>query len=213
MTGWHGSDLSQTLAAHPQVKLPALVNTAALEDQGLVAHASDGFSFCKNWDSKTMCLFFEQHLPRPFQYFKEQGFDGKNPSKLPFCILKREDRTYVVVKPPANGPTGKFYQDNAMGPAGGSYKNRKIVLGQYSQASGLVVPIFMHPQVSKRPIPQDILNEWNRRPVLTENGPSGREPNTERDQPVQGSSKMQPRPKKKGSSCHGISPAFADHQK
>ena len=77
-----------------------------------------------------MYSFFEQHLPRPFQYFEEQGFDKQNPSKLPFCILKRDSRTYVAVKSPVNGPTGKFYQDNAMGPPSGSYKARKIVLGQ-----------------------------------------------------------------------------------
>lgn len=98
-----------------------------------MAHAVEGFSFCKSWNSKTMCLFLEQHLPRPFRYFKEQGFKKEDASKLPFCILKREDRMYVPVKPPANGPTGKFYQDSAMGPSGGAYKNRKIILGQSSQ--------------------------------------------------------------------------------
>ena len=82
-----------------------------------------------------MCLFFKQHLPRPFQYFDNQGFDVKNPSKLPFCILTRESRTYVVVKPPEKGPTGKFYQDHATGANGAAYKNRKIILSQYFQTS------------------------------------------------------------------------------
>lgn len=128
--GRYKADLSQSLKAEPPVRLPPLTDTAALEEQGLVAHDPEGFFFCKNWDSKTMCLFFEQHLPRLFEYFKEQGFNGKNPSKLPFCVLKREDRTYKVMKPPENGPAGKFYQDNAAGPVGGSFKNRKIVLSE-----------------------------------------------------------------------------------
>jgi len=125
-----GLTFPQSLTATPLVKFPALVDTAVLEEQGLVAHTPEGFSFCKKWDSKTMSSFFEQHLPRPFQYFKEQEFSG-----LPFCVLKREGRAYVVVKPPVGGPTGKFYQDNAMGPPGGSYKNRKIILSQFSQVS------------------------------------------------------------------------------
>jgi len=82
-----------------------------------------------------MCLFFEQHLPRLFHYFKEQESNEKPFSKLPFYILERVDRTYVIVKPPASGPTGRFYQDKATGPPGGGYKNRKIVLSQYSQAA------------------------------------------------------------------------------
>lgn len=127
-TGQPRADLSQSLKAKHSVKLPPLTGTAALEEQGLVAYSPKGFSFCKNWDSKTMCSFFEQHLPRLFEYFKEQGFNEKAPLKLPFCVLKREDRTYKVMKSPENGPTGKFYQDNATGPAGASYKNRKIVL-------------------------------------------------------------------------------------
>jgi hypothetical protein len=123
------------LKAEPLVKFPPLTDTTALEGQGLAAHTSAGFSFCKNWDSETMYLFFEHHLPRLFRYFKEQGFDGKKSSKLPFCVLKREHRAYKTMKLPENGPTGKFYQDNATGPPGSSYKNRKIILGQFSYIS------------------------------------------------------------------------------
>jgi len=126
--------LDQSLNAEPRVQFPHLVNTSELEAQGLVVHDLNGLSFCKNWNSVTMYSFLEQHLPRPFQYFKEQGFNGPNlskPSSLPFCILERtEEQQFSVVKPPANGPTGKFYQDKATGPKGGSYKSRKIVLSQ-----------------------------------------------------------------------------------
>lgn len=126
------ADLFQSLKTKPPTKFPPLTDTVALEEQGLVAHTSEGFSFCKDWNSETMCSFFEQHLPRPFKYFKEQGFNAKNgQSKLPFCVLKRENRMYKILKPPENGPMGRFYQDNATGPAGGSYKSRKVVLGEF----------------------------------------------------------------------------------
>ena len=67
----------------------------------------------------------EQLLPGPFKYFKEQGFNEENPSKIPFCALKGRDRAYVAVKPPAHGTTGRFYQDSATGSNGGSFRNRR----------------------------------------------------------------------------------------
>jgi len=74
--------------------------------------------------------------------------------------------------------------------------------------------IFTHPQVSKRQIPQDILDGWKRHPVSAEKGPNGRELNTKGGQPVQGSSKMRPKPRpKKGLSCGATASTFADSQK
>ena len=77
-----------------------------------------------------MYSFFEKHLPRPFQHFEDRGLTDL--SELPFCILERNNRCYSVAELPADGPTGKFYQDKATGPNGASYKYRKIVLSQSS---------------------------------------------------------------------------------
>ena len=126
--------LDQSLTANPPVQFLHLTKTDELEAQGLVVHDLNGISFCKKWSSATMYSFLEQHLPRPFQHFKEQGFSGPIPSQprsLPFCILERaEDRRFSVVKHPKKGPTGKFYQDKATGAKGSSFKNRNLVLGQ-----------------------------------------------------------------------------------
>ena len=128
------ANLSQSLTAEPPVRFPHLTDTDELEAQGLVAHNPEGISFCKDWSSVTMFSFFKKHLPGPFQYFKERGFNEPSvskPSALPFCILERTpNRQYSVVKPPASGPTGRFYQDKAAGTKGGSFKARKIVLSK-----------------------------------------------------------------------------------
>jgi len=140
--------LDQSLKAEPPVHLPYLTKTDELEAQGLVVHDLKGVSFCKNWSSATMYSFLEQHLPRPFQYFEEQGFSQPNlsqPKNLPFCILERGDgRRFSVAKLPQNGPTGKFYQDKATGAKGSSFKNRSIVLSQ-SNIPHLDLPNFHTP--------------------------------------------------------------------
>lgn len=138
--------LHQSLTADPPVHFPHLTQTNELEAQGLVIHDPKGVTFCKNWSSVNMYSFLEQHLPRPFQYFKEQGLNRptrSKPNNLPFCILERsEDRRFSVVNLPQNGPTGKFYQSKATGPKGASFKNRNIVLSQSN------VPMFQSPEHS-----------------------------------------------------------------
>ena len=57
-------------------KYPYLTALEPMERQGLVAFSKKGITFCKEWDAKQMCLFFQNNLPRPFQYFSElQGFN------------------------------------------------------------------------------------------------------------------------------------------
>jgi len=191
----------QCLTAEPRVQFPHLTKTTELESQGLVAHDLEGLSFCKNWNSVTMYSFFKQHLPRPFQYFEEQGFKEptiSKPSALPFCILERTpQREYAVAKPPVNGPTGKFYQNKATGTQGAGYKGRKIVLSKSAACDPIVVNLTCIP-VSKRPIPQHVLNKWKRNPLPTENRLGGPEPKGEVEvvPQVQGSGKLRPKPRK-----------------
>jgi len=47
-------------------KYPYLTALEAMERQGLVASSKKGLTFCKEWDAKHMCLFFQRNLPRPF---------------------------------------------------------------------------------------------------------------------------------------------------
>jgi len=157
-----------------------------------------------------MYAFFERHLPRPFQYFKEQGFDKPTHSKpraLPFYILERTKRDYAIVKPlPANGPTGKFYQDKATGTQGSTYKSRKIILSQYTCSS--IFLILMCLLVSKQPIPPHVLNEWERHPLPVKNGRGDLELDGE---VAQGSGKARPKPRK-GLNRDATSPMSADRQ-
>lgn len=138
--------LDQSLTMDPPVQFPHLTKTHELEAQGLVVFIPSGIHFCKNWSSVTMYSFLERYLPRPFQYFKEQGFSGPTPSRprnLPFCILERRAGRFSVVKHPENGPTGKFYQDNATGTKGSSFKNRNLVLSQ-SNTSSFSISLISH---------------------------------------------------------------------
>ena len=125
-------------------KFPYLTALEPLERQGLVARHPKGgpLTFSKNWNTKEMCLFFQQHLPRPFQYFAEsQGYDEgrvtNSESSLPYRTLSRVRNVYQVVKVPSDDTVldGKFYQDHASGGAGSGYKLRYILLGQYAEFS------------------------------------------------------------------------------
>ena len=146
-----------------------------------------------------MYSFLEQHLPRPFQHFKEQGLSGptlSKPRSLPFCILERtEDRRFSAAKLPEDGPTGKFYQNRATGTKGGSFKNRSIVLSQ-SCSYVLISPIFTHLPVAKQPISQHVLDGWKRDPLPVRTGFSDMEVDNGVDRRTRSSSKMRPKPKK-----------------
>lgn len=126
----------------PTAKFPPLTALGPLEQQGLVARDPEGrpITFGKEWDAKRMCLFFQKHLPRPFQYFAEQGYNVQTATNsedsLPYRVLSKVRNTYHVVSAPNADKdfNGKFYQRHASGCDGSSYKQRYILLGQYAQA-------------------------------------------------------------------------------
>lgn len=128
------SDLLQNVSS---AKYPYLSDLQPMERQGLVAYSNKGLTFCKEWDAKQMCLFFQQHLPRPFQYFaKSGGFDQRRLSdsdSLPYRLLKKVRQTYSIIPAPKQNSdlTGKFYHDHATGKQGSGYKSRCIVLSRY----------------------------------------------------------------------------------
>jgi hypothetical protein len=128
------SDLLQNVSS---AKYPYLSDLKAMERQGLVAYSDKGLTFCKEWDAKQMCSFFQQHLPRPFQYFAESGgFDQRrltNSDSLPYHLLKKVRQIYLIIQVPEESSdfTGKFYHDHTTGKQGNGYKSRCIVLSQH----------------------------------------------------------------------------------
>lgn len=85
-----------------------------------------------------MCLFFQQNLPRPFQYFSEsEGFGHQklsdSESSFPYRLLKKARQNYSIISAPEKYSdfTRKFYYDHAAGTKGASYKHRSIILGQH----------------------------------------------------------------------------------
>ena len=160
-------------------KFPPLTLTALgpLEQQGLVARNPKGgpLTFSKEWNAREMCSFFQKHLPRPFQYFAEsQGYDERkvtnSESSLPYRTLSKLRSVYsIVLVPSANTVlNGKFYQTHASGLRGSSYKQRYIILGQRPR---VLIPVpycllLYALLVSKKPIPQHVLEDWGRKPLL-----------------------------------------------
>ena len=132
-----GSDFSQNVTS---AKYPYLTALGQMEHQGLVVASAEGLTFCKEWDARQMCLFFQHNLPRLFQYFTESdGFNQEKLSKseksLPYRVLKKVRQAYSIVPAPEKdgGLTGKFYHEHATGVKGSGYKNRWIILSQHTQ--------------------------------------------------------------------------------
>jgi len=175
-----GADLSQNASL---AKYPYLTALESMERQGLVASSAKGIIFCKEWNAKQMCLFFQQNLPRPFQYFAEsEGFDQQKLSSLegslPYCLLRKVRQVYSIVPEPEKRSdlTGKFYHDNATGTKSSGYKNRLIILSKSKSLSLLrVLADSTDLSVSKKPIPKDVLDEWERCPVPKKKEVEGKE--------------------------------------
>ena len=119
-------------------KFPPLTALGPLEEQGLVTHHPKGgpLTFNKKWSAREMYLFFQKHLPRPFQYFAEaQGYDEQKvtnlESSLPYRTLSKARNVYSIVPVPSADTVlnGKFYQNHTSGGNGSSYKQRYILLG------------------------------------------------------------------------------------
>ena len=134
-----------------------------MERQGLVVSSKKGIAFCKEWDTKQMCLFFQQNLPRPFQYFTEaEGFDqqklSNSESSLPYRLLRKVRQNYSVISVPEKHSdlTGKFYHEHATGPKGSGYKNRFIILStSKSPLLSLFVSTNLHTsQFQRNPFPK-----------------------------------------------------------
>lgn len=132
------ADLFQNVAS---AKYPYLSALGQMERQGLVASSKEGFTFCKEWNAEQMCLFFQQHLRRPFQYFAESdGFDQQKLSSsegsFPYRLLRKVRQIYSIVPMPEkhSDHTGKFYHDHTTGAKSSSYKTRAIILSQYIEA-------------------------------------------------------------------------------
>ena len=131
-----GTDLCQSISSS---KVPFLTALQPMERLGLVAAPKKGLTFCKEWSAKQMFLFFQQHLPRPFEHFAGAGgFDEELPdseSSLPYFLLSKARQSYSIAPSPEkySDLTGKFYHDHATGTQGSSYKNRLIVLGEHIQ--------------------------------------------------------------------------------
>jgi len=137
------TDLPQNVTS---AKYPYLTALEQMERQGLVVASAEGLTFCKEWNAKQMCSFFQQNLPRPFQYFAESGgFNQENlsnsESSLPYRLLKKVRQAYSIVPAPEKSGdlSGKFYHDHATGVKGSGYKSRLIILSSY-----ILVSIVIH---------------------------------------------------------------------
>lgn len=73
-----------------------------MERLGLVTAPKKGLTFCKEWSAKQTFLFFQQHLPRPFEHFAEAGgFDEDLPNlESPYCLLSKARQPCSIAPSP-----------------------------------------------------------------------------------------------------------------